>query len=101
MLIKKPNAPGDILAFKLINGDEVVAKLVETTTDGFVVSKPCTVLPSPKGMGLVQSLFTASQDLEVRLQNQHVIMHGPVVQEIRDYYIKTTTGIETVSSLVV
>ena len=52
---------GDIVCFKLVNGDEVVARIKTDANDEFVVTKPCTVLPSPKGIGLVQSLFTAGQ----------------------------------------
>ena len=44
-----------IVSFKLVNGDEVVAKVVEDTATHYVVSKPCTVVPSQKGLGLIQS----------------------------------------------
>ena len=96
MLISKTAyTAGDIVAFKLVNGDECVAKSIEVTPMEFVVSKPCTVVPSPKGIGMMQSLFTAELSKDVHLSASHVLMHAPVVKEIKDYYLQTTTGIAT------
>ena len=89
---------GDIVAFKILTGDEIVARIKEDTATEFVVSKPCTVLPSPKGIGMIQSLYTANQDLDVRLLKTHVIMHNPMVKEISNYYIEVTTGIKPVTT---
>lgn len=96
MLIQKDGYDsGDVIAIKLVNGDECVARFIEQSGDDFVITKPCTVLPNPKGIGLVQSLFTADLDKNIRIRAEHVIMHAPVVKQIRDYYIETTTGIKT------
>ena len=97
MLVSKGYQEGDIVSFKLVTGDEIVAKIVTTDSDSFEVTKPCTVMPSPQGMGLIQSLFTADADVNVRLQKQHVIMHAPSIDQMQKHYIKTTTGIEPVT----
>ncbi len=95
MLINKnAYSSGDIVVFKLSNGDECVAKLIEQSEQGFTVTKPCTVIPGAKGVALVQSLFTAKLDTEIRIKNEHVIMHAPAVKEIENYYIETTSGIK-------
>lgn len=95
MLINK-NAytPGDVVVFKLLNGDECVAKLIEQTDTEFVVTKPCTVIPGAKGVALVQSLFTGKLDVNIRISIEHIIMHAPVVKEVESYYIETTSGIK-------
>jgi len=95
LISKSAYDAGDIVAFKLVNGDECVAKIVSVTPMEFVVSKPCTVVPSPKGIGMMQSLFTAELSKDVHLSATHVLMHAPVVKEISDYYLQTTTGIAT------
>jgi hypothetical protein len=87
----------DIVSFKIVNGDEIVAKIVEEDDTGFVVSKPTTVMPSQQGLGLIQSLFTVELGKTVRLDKQHVMMHAPTVKDVQNHYIKTTTGIEPVS----
>ncbi len=97
MLILKGYQEGDIVSFKLINGDEVVARIVDAGPNGFEITKPCTVMPSPQGMGLIQSLFTADSDVNVVLQKDHVIMHAPSIDQMQKHYIKTTTGIEPVT----
>lgn len=89
---------GDVVSFKLVNGDEIVAKIVEDRSDAWTLSKPCTVLPSPKGIGLVQSLFTADQNKTITLKEQHVMMHQLCVKEVGNHYFEVTTGIKPVTS---
>jgi len=98
MLIQKGYQTGDIVCFKLVNGDETVAKIVEETTDGFVLNRPCTVIPSPQGLGLMQSLISADINNNITLNKAHVIMHSPVIADIENHYIRTTTGIQPVKS---
>jgi hypothetical protein len=97
MLINKGYRAGDIVCFKIVTGDEIIAKIVEVTTDGFVVSRPCTVIPSPQGLGLMQSLISADINTSVTLKLEHILMHGPVIKDIENHYIRTTTGIEPAS----
>jgi len=97
MLVSRGYQAGDIVSFKLVNGDEIVAKIVDAGPNGFEISKPCTVMPGPQGMGLIQSLFTADSDLDVTLLRDHVIMHAPSIDQMQKHYIKTTTGIEPVT----
>lgn len=97
MLIDKGYSEGDVVAFKLVNGDEVLAKIVEVKANSWVVSKPCTVIPSPQGLGLMQSMFSAELNKNVELKAEHVMMHAETAQQIKDHYMTTTTGIQTVS----
>jgi len=97
MLINKGYEAGDIVCFKIVTGDEIIAKLVSEGSAGFVVSRPCTVIPSPQGLGLMQSLISADINTNVTLKNEHILMHGPVIKDIENHYIRTTTGIEPAS----
>lgn len=97
MLVSKKYNEGDIVSFKLVTGDEVVARIKEEHSEGFVVEKPCTVMPSPQGMGLIQSLFTADSEIKITLRYDHVLMHAPSIDQMQKHYIKTTTGIEPVT----
>jgi len=98
MLINKGYGAGDIVCFKIVTGDEIVAKIVETTDTGFVVNRPCTVIPSQQGLGLMQSLISADINNNVTLKSEHIIMHGPVITDIENHYIRTTTGIQPAKS---
>jgi hypothetical protein len=98
MLISKSSYDvGDIITFKIVNGDELVARLVEQNDTGFIVDRPCTVVPSPKGIGLIQSLFTAELEQKITLDKQHVIMHAASIKDMRNHYIQTTSGISVIS----
>ena len=98
MLVTNKNDQDDIVTFKIVNGDEIVAKIVEESDDAFTVIKPCTVMPSQQGLGLLQSLFTSDLNKSIRLEKRHVMMHAPTVKDVQNHYIKTTTGIEPVSA---
>jgi hypothetical protein len=98
MLINKGPSSGDILCFKLVTGEEIVGKLVEKTDEGYVLSRPCTVIPSQQGLGLMQTLMCAELNTNVVLNKATVIMSGPVIDTIENHYIRTTTGIEPVSN---
>lgn len=93
MLIDAGYKEGEIICFKLVNGDEVVAKVVETTSTGWKVNKPCTVMPSPQGLGLIQTLFSADINKNVELKFEHVMMHSVTLKALEDHYLQTTTGI--------
>jgi hypothetical protein len=97
MLVSKGYHDGDIVSFKLVNGDEIVARINSSDSDSFEISKPCTVMPGPQGIGLIQSLFTADADVNIKLLKQHVILHAPSIDQMQKHYIKTTTGIEPVT----
>jgi hypothetical protein len=97
MLVTNKYDQDDIVTFKIVNGDENVAKSVEESDDAFTVIKPCTVMPSQQGLGLLQSLFTSDLNKSIRLEKRHVMMHAPTVKDVQNHYIKTITGIEPVS----
>jgi len=85
---------GDVVSFKMVNGDELVAKVLEQTPDGWSIASPCTVMPAQQGLGLMQSLFSAREDCKVFLNKQHVMFHAESLEQMKSHYIKTTTGID-------
>lgn len=80
----------------MVNGDELVAKVLEETSEGFSVSAPCTVMPSQQGLGLMQSLFSAREDCKVFLSKAHVMFHAESLEQMKAHYLKTTTGVEII-----
>lgn len=97
MLIAPKYDKDDIVSFKLVNGDEIVAKVIDEQDDKFVIYKPCTVVPSQQGLGLLQSLFTSELSKDVVLDKRHVMLHSSTQKEVENHYIATTTGIQPVS----
>jgi hypothetical protein len=97
MLVKKDYTEGDIVCFKLVNGDEVLARVAGTTKEGWTISKPLNIVPGASGLGLMQSMFGMDLDATVELARSAVMMHTLVVKELAEHYILTTTGIQPVS----
>jgi hypothetical protein len=97
MLVNKSYDDGDIVGFKLVNGDEVVAKIVSEDMISFTVNRPCTIVPSPQGLGLMQSMFSSDINKDIELRKEHVMMHAPVIKQMSDHYFQTTTGIQPVT----
>jgi hypothetical protein len=97
MLVNKVYDSGDIVAFKLVNGDEIVAKVVSEDMISFKVNRPCTIVPSPQGLGLMQSMFSSDINKDIELRKEHVMMHAPVIKQMSDHYFQTTTGIQPVT----
>ncbi len=89
---------GDIASFKLTNGDEIVAKVLEDGALEYRLERPCTVVPSQKGIMLIASLFTAQPDIKISISKSHVLLHAGTAKEVKDHYIEITTGIKTVTA---
>ena len=89
-------ASGDVVSFKMVNGDEVIAKVLEENAEGWQVASPCTVMPAQQGLGLMQSLFSAKDDVKVFLNRTHIMFHAESLEQMRVHYIKTTTGVDVI-----
>jgi len=97
LVSRKKYDQGDIISFRLVTGDEIIARVSEDNETDFVVERPCTVLPSERGMGLIQTVMTADQDRKFALNKNHVVMSGPSIDAMQKHYLKTTTGIEPIT----
>ena len=89
---------GDIVVFKMVNGDEIVAEIIDDSAGDYRIKKPQTVVPSAKGMGLMPSLFTAKDDFIIEVAKQHVMMAAPAVEEMVKHYLSTTSGIQLIKT---
>ena len=99
MLVTNRFAPGDILGLKLVNGDEILAKLVVENATEFEVTKPFAIVPSQNGVALMNAMFTMSQDYAkpVIIKKEHVMMACEAEGRLASHYLETTTGIQTVT----
>jgi len=79
--------------FKLVTGEEMVAKVIASDHDYITVSEPVSVSPSPQGLGLIPSLFTADHARTIQLNKNCVAVFGVTDQSVRTRYIEATTGI--------
>lgn len=98
MLVSKKYNEGDIVTFKVVNGDEIIAKVVSENIDSYEIENPATVIPSQQGLGLLSSLFTANPQLKTRLLKSHIMLDALTVNPWTNHYIQATTGVEIASA---
>lgn len=101
MLLNKTFNQGDIISFKCISGEEIIARYQGETLTEYQLSKPATLSPTPNGsIGLVPSLYSMDLTIaNVNLLKTAVAMTAPTRKEVADQYIKGTSGITPASSL--
>lgn len=94
MLIDKGVSSGEVVTLKLTSGEEIVAKLVEETSEYVKLSKPLVLSMSSQGIGMVPYLFTVSPDKEIKLNKNTVSVLEASDKQFADQYLQGTTGIK-------
>ena len=85
---------GKVYTFKLNSGEELIAKVVEVTTDRIIVTEPVSIAPGREGMQMIPSMFTVEQGTNITLNTNNVSLYAVTDDNIRDKYIEATTGIK-------
>ena len=96
MLIDKGLTPGSVVTMKLVNGEELIGKLVEESNLGYKISKPLTLSAGPKGLGMVPFLFTVDQEKDILILREAVMVITTTESEFANQYTQGTTGIAMV-----
>lgn len=86
-----------IYSFKLISGEELIAKVVARSDTQIQLSKPLLVAATPQGMQLVPAMFTVHPDRKVWLNNTAISMFSETHEDIANSYIESTTGIKPIT----
>jgi hypothetical protein len=94
MIYNKKHENGEIVAIKLITGDELIAKLVECDMDNIRLSKPMMLVHTPKGLAMSQ--FMMMQDIEdvIAIQTDKVIAITKANSVASGQYSQTVSSIK-------
>lgn len=95
MLINSPYKTNDVVTFKLVTGEEIIASYQDETDSVFRISRPLALAMHGQGIGLIPAAFSAPLN-NTELQKRHVLMHDHTREELVSNYIEGTTGIQTV-----
>jgi hypothetical protein len=96
MLIEAPIKDGDTVTIKTFNGDELIARLVETKTNTYVVAKPLAIMATQQGLGLGPYTFTVNPDSKIEINKNAVIFIAKTDSEMAKQYISSTSGIKMI-----
>lgn len=90
--VKNKYEINEIVSFKMVNGDEVLGRLTSLEDGHYELNKPCIVVTSPEGIGLIQAMFGLDPDKEnLIIRDQHIISTCRTHEKMRDHYITVTT----------
>ncbi len=90
-----------VYTFKLITGEEFVAKILEINADHMIIEHPILTVISPQGLQMMPALFSANQDKTVRLNNASWAMIAETRDDVRDSWTQATTGITPVRKSII
>jgi hypothetical protein len=85
---------GTVMTFKLNSGEELIAKVVDVQGQFVKVTEPVSIAPSPQGMGLVPSMFTAEPKDDAVININSVSLYALTEESVKFKYIEATTGIK-------
>ena len=91
----------EIYTFKLITGEEVVARVKDILEDHMIIEHPIACVLSPQGLQMMPGLFSSNQDKIVRLNNSSWAMIAETREDIRNSWIQATTGITPASRQII
>lgn len=94
---------GDIIAVKLVNGEDILAKLVSVNGDDYVINRPVILHLVPVGNGQATvnfAPFSLGLDDTTNLTiNFSKMLYRPIEarKDAASQYIRSTTGLEVAS----
>ena len=91
----------EVYTFKLITGEEIVAKLVSQDDHAMTIDHPILCVLSPQGLQMMPGLFSANMDKSVRLNRSSWAMIAETRDDVRNSWIQATTGIAPVSKQII
>jgi len=94
MLKENSFKENDIIVFRLIGGDEVIAKYVSENDDTMTVKKPLVLGMTQNGLGMQQYVIMGNMESPFRINKSAVITTQIANQGAQDNYIQGTTGIK-------
>lgn len=97
-MIIKNFMEGDIVAMKLISGEEVIARITEESDNSgcIFVKKPLMLIINQEGAGFVPFMITLNEDAEVKIHEDKIIIIDYVNEKIKNAYIQQTSNIQIV-----
>lgn len=104
MLIKTPISVGDVVSIRLITGEEIIGYLIEETPSQTCLRKPMILqmhkMPDGSiGLGFSPTMVSAGDNDHVTVMSTSMVYRAAKTQsEIKDHYIKATSGILTPSA---
>ena len=88
--------PGDVVALKLMSGEEVIGSFQSDADGKITLRKPLAMAMSPQGPALAPWIASADIDTtsNFELNKDHIVSIVKAHKPIADVYTQATTGID-------
>ena len=93
--------PGNILSFKLVTGEEMVAKVLDFDDKEIEVLKPVVLINTPEGIAMSPALMQTSETERVIINRANIIVTAKTANEVESTYIQMETGIAVPSKNII
>ena len=94
MIIEKTYEVGDVITFKTVAGEEVIARLEKKEKDSMKIKKPMALTSANGGLGMVPFTFTVGPDSILEINLGTVVFLAKTDEGTAKQYIESTTGIK-------
>jgi hypothetical protein len=85
---------GDVIDFKLLSGEEIIARLDEDRENEYILMKPMALINTPNGgLGMMPAPIASDHVTPVMLNKHAVAFHCKCEQSLASQYLEKTTGI--------
>ena len=86
--------PNTVYTLKLNSGEELIAKVIQTSGEFITIEEPVSIAPTQQGMQMIPSVFTANPKGEFKLNTNSIALYAETDDSIKMKYIEATTGIK-------
>ena len=79
--------PTELINLKLVNGDEIVGRLVNIENGRYELNRPCIVITTNEGLGVLQAMFGLDPDAEnLEYKEEHIVTMCHTHPKMADHY---------------
>lgn len=90
---------GEVVAFRLVTGDEIIGEAVEVADDTIAIKKPCTLAVDPQGgVGLTPAAMLANPEKPVTYFRNQILAVMDAREDAVKAYTQFATGIQLASA---
>ena len=74
----------DVKVFRLVSGEEIIC-FAKKETNGYYLEKPCFIVPTEKGVGLMDMMpYTNISKKGIRIQSQSIVFVTEAVEGLEE-----------------
>tara|TARA_Y100001970_G_C14202631_1_gene842049 strand:- start:487 stop:795 length:309 start_codon:yes stop_codon:yes gene_type:complete len=92
-MLKQKLNKDEVVVFRTVGSDEVIATMIEETDTAYRVSKPLALAMTAKGVGMTQYIIMADKDSEFEFQKNTIITVGKANSQAKEAYAQSISNI--------